>query len=119
MRDSGYETAAANVLITNGGKHAVYNAFATLLDPGDEVLLIAPYWTTYPEVIKLVGGVPVEVSPTRRPGTWPPPSNSRRRAPSGRKCWSSSRRRIRRAPSTPLRPSSRSDAGRHRTDCGW
>src|SRR5215471_14258351 len=61
MRDSGYETAAANVLITNGGKHAVYNAFATLLDPGDEVLLIAPYWTTYPEVIKLVGGVPVEV----------------------------------------------------------
>ena len=61
MRDSGYETAAANVLITNGGKHAVYNAFATLLDPGDEVLLIAPYWTTYPEVIKLVGGLPVEV----------------------------------------------------------
>jgi aspartate/methionine/tyrosine aminotransferase len=61
MRDSGYETAAANVLITNGGKHAVYNAFATLLDPGDEVLLIAPYWTTYPEVIKLFGGVPVEV----------------------------------------------------------
>ena len=61
MRDSGYEAAAANVLITNGGKHAVYNAFATLLDPGDEVLLIAPYWTTYPEVIKLVGGVPVEV----------------------------------------------------------
>ena len=61
MRDSGYETAAANVLITNGGKHAVYNAFATLLDPGDEVLLIAPYWTTYPEVIKLVGGAPVEV----------------------------------------------------------
>ena len=60
-RDSGYETAAANVLITNGGKHAVYNAFAALLDPGDEVLLIAPYWTTYPEVIKLAGGVPVEV----------------------------------------------------------
>src|SRR5215831_18485639 len=61
MRDSGYETAAANVLITNGGKHAVYNAFATLLDPGDEVLLPAPYWTTYPETIRLAGGVPVEV----------------------------------------------------------
>ncbi len=60
-RDSGFETAAANVLVTNGGKHAVYNAFATLLDPGDEVLLIAPYWTTYPEVIKLADGVPVEV----------------------------------------------------------
>jgi aspartate aminotransferase len=60
-RDSGFETAAANVLITNGGKQAVYNAFAALLDPGDEVLLVAPYWTTYPEVIKLAGGVPVEV----------------------------------------------------------
>jgi aspartate aminotransferase len=60
-RDSGFETAAGNVLITNGGKQAVYNTFAALLDPGDEVLLIAPYWTTYPEVIKLAGGVPVEV----------------------------------------------------------
>jgi aspartate/methionine/tyrosine aminotransferase len=60
-RDSGYEVEAAQVLVTNGGKHAVYNAFATLLDPGDEVLLPAPYWTTYPEAIQLAGGVPVEV----------------------------------------------------------
>ncbi|PZS25583.1 MAG: aspartate aminotransferase [Pseudonocardiales bacterium] len=60
-RDTGYEVAASQVLITNGGKQAVYNAFAALLDPGDEVLLIAPYWTTYPEAIKLAGGVPVEV----------------------------------------------------------
>jgi aspartate/methionine/tyrosine aminotransferase len=60
-RDTGYETAAANVLVTNGGKQAVYNTFAALLDPGDEVLLIAPYWTTYPESIKLAGGAPVEV----------------------------------------------------------
>jgi aspartate aminotransferase len=60
-RDTGYEVDAAQVLVTNGGKQAVYNAFATLLDPGDEVLLIAPYWTTYPEAIKLAGGVPVEV----------------------------------------------------------
>ncbi len=60
-RDSGYEIEPAQVLVTNGGKHAVYNAFATLLDPGDEVLLPAPYWTTYPEAIKLAGGVPVEV----------------------------------------------------------
>jgi aspartate aminotransferase len=60
-RDSGYDVEAAQVLVTNGGKQAVYNAFATLLDPGDEVLLIAPYWTTYPEAIKLAGGVPVEV----------------------------------------------------------
>src|ERR687892_563894 len=62
-RDSGYEIEASQVLVTNGGKHAVYNAFATLLDPGDEVLLPAPYWTTYPEPIRLAGGVPV-VLPT-------------------------------------------------------
>jgi aspartate aminotransferase len=61
LRDSGYAIEAGQVLITNGGKQAVYNAFAALLDPGDEVLLIAPYWTTYPESIKLAGGVPVEV----------------------------------------------------------
>jgi len=60
-RDSGYAVQPAQVLITNGGKQAVYEAFATLLDPGDEVLLPAPYWTTYPEAIRLAGGVPVEV----------------------------------------------------------
>jgi aspartate aminotransferase len=61
LRDTQYSVDAAQVLVTNGGKQAVYNTFATLLDPGDEVLLIAPYWTTYPEAIKLAGGVPVEV----------------------------------------------------------
>jgi aspartate/methionine/tyrosine aminotransferase len=60
-RDSGLEVAASQVLVTNGGKSAVYEAFATLLDPGDEVLLPAPYWTTYPEAIRLAGGVPVEI----------------------------------------------------------
>lgn len=60
-RDSGFPVEAANVLVTNGGKQAVYNTFAALLDPGDEVLLPAPYWTTYPESIKLAGGVPVDV----------------------------------------------------------
>lgn len=60
-RDSGYAVQPNQVLITNGGKQAVYEAFATLLDPGDEVLLPAPYWTTYPEAIRLAGGVPVEV----------------------------------------------------------
>ncbi len=60
-RDSGLEVTAAQVLITNGGKQAVEEAFAVLLDPGDEVLLPAPYWTTYPEVVRLAGGVPVEV----------------------------------------------------------
>jgi aspartate/methionine/tyrosine aminotransferase len=60
-RDSGLVIAPEQVLITNGGKQAVYQAFATLVDPGDEVLLPAPYWTTYPEAIRLAGGVPVEV----------------------------------------------------------
>ncbi len=67
-RDSGYTVTAAQVLVTNGGKQAVYEAFATLLDPGDEVLLPAPYWTTYPEAIKLAGGVPVDVVTTEDQG---------------------------------------------------
>ncbi|NNE11870.1 MAG: pyridoxal phosphate-dependent aminotransferase, partial [Ilumatobacter sp.] len=61
LRDSGYAIDASQVLVTNGGKHAVYTAFAALCDPGDEVLLPAPYWTTYPEAITLAGGVPVVV----------------------------------------------------------
>jgi aspartate/methionine/tyrosine aminotransferase len=60
-RDSGYRVSPGQVLVTNGGKQAVYQGFAALLDPGDEVLLPAPYWTTYPEAIRLAGGVPVEV----------------------------------------------------------
>lgn len=62
LRDSKVSYDASQVLVTNGGKHAVYTAFAALLDPGDEVLLPAPYWTTYPEAITLAGGVPVEIS---------------------------------------------------------
>ncbi len=61
QRDSGLEVAAAQVLVTNGGKHAVYNTFESLLNPGDEVLLPAPYWTTYPEPVALAGGVAVVV----------------------------------------------------------
>ena len=61
LRDSGYEVRPADVLVTNGGKQAVYQAFAAVLDPGDEVLLPTPYWTTYPEAIRLAGAVPVEV----------------------------------------------------------
>ena len=60
-RDSNYEITADQVLVTNGGKQAVYQSFASILDPGDEVLLPSPYWTTYPECIKLAGGVSVEV----------------------------------------------------------
>ena len=62
LRDSGLAVESGQVLITNGGKQAVYETFATLLDPGDEVLLPAPYWTTYPEAIRLAGGVPVPVA---------------------------------------------------------
>ncbi len=61
QRDSGYAVDPAQVLVTNGGKQAVYESFATLVNPGDEVLVPTPYWTTYPEAIRLAGGVPVEV----------------------------------------------------------
>jgi aspartate/methionine/tyrosine aminotransferase len=60
-RDSNYEITADQVLVTNGGKQAVYQAFATIVEDGDEVLLPSPYWTTYPECIKLAGGKAVEV----------------------------------------------------------
>ncbi len=60
-RDSGLEIAANQVLVTNGGKHAVATAFMTMLDPGDEVLIPSPFWTTYPEAVYLAGGVPVPV----------------------------------------------------------
>ncbi|GAB2873099.1 pyridoxal phosphate-dependent aminotransferase [Nocardioides pacificus] len=61
LRDSGWAVEPGQVLVTNGGKQAIYAAFAAILDPGDEVIVPAPYWTTYPESIKLAGGVPVEV----------------------------------------------------------
>ena len=61
LRDSGTEVTASQVVVTNGGKQAVYQAFAVLLDQGDEVLLPTPYWTTYPEAIALAGGKTVEV----------------------------------------------------------
>jgi len=61
LRDSGLEVQPSQVVVTNGGKQAVYQAFQTVVNPGDEVLLPAPYWTTYPEAIRLADGVPVEV----------------------------------------------------------
>ena len=68
LRDSDLTVGANQVLITNGGKQAVYEAFAALLDPGDEVLLPAPWWTTYPESVRLAGGVPVSVETTADQG---------------------------------------------------
>lgn len=60
-RDSGWDAPASQVIVTNGGKQAVYQSFQVLLDPGDEVIVPAPFWTTYPEAIRLADGVPVEV----------------------------------------------------------
>jgi aspartate aminotransferase len=61
LRDSGLEVSPAQVIVTNGGKHAVFQTVQTLVDAGDEVIIPAPFWVTYPEVVKLAGGVPVEV----------------------------------------------------------
>lgn len=67
-RDSGYQVTASQVLVTNGGKQAIHETFSTLLDPGDEVLVPAPYWTTYPEAIALAGGVAVVLATTAESG---------------------------------------------------
>ena len=68
MRDSGLAIGTNQVLVTNGGKHAVATSFMTLLDPGDEVLIPAPYWTTYPEAVYLAGGIPVPVMTSEAQG---------------------------------------------------
>jgi len=60
-RDSGLDVSPGQILVTNGGKHAVATTFMTLINPGDEVLIPAPYWTTYPEAVYLAGGIPVPV----------------------------------------------------------
>jgi aspartate aminotransferase len=67
-RDSGYEITVDQVVVTNGGKQAVYNALAALLNPGDEMLLPAPYWTTYPEPVRLAGAAPVELQTNAESG---------------------------------------------------
>jgi aspartate aminotransferase len=67
-RDTGYSVEPSQVLVTNGGKHALYNAFLSIIDPGDEVLVPAPYWVSYPEMIKLAGGEVVELPTTEETG---------------------------------------------------
>ena len=67
-RDSGYDVTAQQVLVSNGGKHALFNAFLSVIDPGDEVLVPAPYWVSYPEMIKLAEGVVVELPTTEDNG---------------------------------------------------
>jgi aspartate aminotransferase len=61
QRDNKLNYDAANILVTNGGKHSLYNLMVTLIDPGDEVIIPAPFWLSYPEMVKLVGGIPVIV----------------------------------------------------------
>ncbi|MGI8664339.1 MAG: pyridoxal phosphate-dependent aminotransferase [Acidimicrobiales bacterium] len=68
QRDSGVGVDAANVLVTNGGKHAVYNTMLTLLEEGDQAIIPAPYWTTYPEPVLLAGATPVYVATDERTG---------------------------------------------------
>ena len=68
LRDSGYDVTPGQVVVTNGGKHAVYNTLLTLLDEGDEAILPAPYWTTYPEPIRLAGAEPVVLPTTEETG---------------------------------------------------
>jgi aspartate/methionine/tyrosine aminotransferase len=67
-RDSGYEVDSSQFVVTNGGKHAVYNALVGIVGPGDEVLIPTPFWTTYPEPVRLAGGVPVTVTTTIEDG---------------------------------------------------
>jgi aspartate aminotransferase len=67
-RDSGFEVSPDQVVVANGGKHALYDVFMALVDPGDEVLIPSPYWVSYPEQVKLAGGVPVVVETTKETG---------------------------------------------------
>jgi aspartate aminotransferase len=68
LRDSGYEVDPQQVIVCNGGKHALYNAILTVVDDGDDVLLPAPYWVTYPELVRLAGGRVIELPTTEATG---------------------------------------------------
>lgn len=118
-RDSGYQVDASQVLVTNGGKQAVYEGFATLLDPGDEVLLPAPYWTTYPEAIKLAGGVPVEVLADETQDYLVTVEQLQAALTPGPRCCCSVRRRTRPGRCTPASRSRRSAGSVSTTTCGW
>jgi aspartate aminotransferase len=61
QRDNQLNYSAANILVTNGGKHSLYNLMLSLINPGDEVIIPAPFWLSYPEMVKLAGGIPVIV----------------------------------------------------------
>jgi aspartate aminotransferase len=67
-RDTGFQVDADQVVVANGGKHALYDVFMTLVDPGEEVLIPSPYWVSYPEQVRLAGGIPVTVPTTKDSG---------------------------------------------------
>ena len=115
LRDSDVSVTPQQVVITNGGKHAVYAAFTVLLDEGDEVLLPAPYWTTYPEPIALAGGVSVVLDTDESTGFRVTVEQLEAARTPRTKAWCSSRRPTRPGRSTPATRSRPSAAGRWST----
>ncbi len=77
-RENGLAVAPEETIVTVGGKQALFNLFQALLDPGDEVIVLAPYWVSYPEMVRLAGGVPVEVATRPEDGFVPDPEAVRR-----------------------------------------
>ena len=96
----GFDCKPENVIISVGGKHSLYLAFMALVNPGDEVLIPAPYWVTYPEQARLAGGVVKEIPTTVDSGLRSPQSSSRRPSPPEAVCWCSTLRATPRAPCT-------------------
>ena len=118
-KDSGFEVKPGQVVVTNGAKQAIYNACAALLDPGDEVLLPAPYWVTYPESIRLAGRRDRgRCPPTRAPASGPPSTPSSRPARPAPRCSCSCPPRTPPAPSTRPRRSPPSGSGPPTTGSG-
>ena len=118
LRDSGYEVTADQVVVTNGGKQAVYESFQVLLNDGDEVIIPTPFWTSYPEAVKLAGGKPVEVFAGATAVSSPTSPPSRPLGPSARRPSSSLPRTTRPVPCGVARRSARSASGPWSTTCG-
>ena len=118
LRDSGYEVDPSQVIVTNGGKQAVYESFQILLNDGDEVIIPAPYWTSYPEAVKLAGGVPVEVFAGADVNLSPRLRRWKRPVPSIRRQSSSTPRTTRPEPSGSRKPWKRSVVGPSSTTFG-
>ncbi len=106
-RENGLEYKSPQIIVVTGGKQELYNAFVATLNPGDEVIIPAPYWVSYPDMVYLAGGTPVEVVCSMEQASRSPPRSSRRpsrRRPSG---FCSTRRRTRPAAPTPMTNSRR------------